>query len=157
MTRTTDEGATPTGTPTGDPADVVETPVDTSDDPDEGRESAGKEAAKYRRRLRDTEAERDTLATQLDTVRRQVVASLVATQQRLPNPEALWATTSLENLLDENGAVDPDKVEDASTAAAQRFGIDRKPVGYVPSQGTADQSKVRSGGGWLGALMTPRR
>lgn len=76
------------------------------DDPPDA--STNREAARYRRRLRDVEGERDALAGQLAALRRQV-AEHHATG--LARPSDLWlAGTDVSDLLDDQGAVDPAKV-----------------------------------------------
>lgn len=82
------------------------------DDPQDG---PGREAAKYRRRLRDTEAERDTLAGQVQTLQRAEAERLAA--DVLAVPADLWLTdTDLETVLTD-GMVDADKV----TALAEQI------------------------------------
>lgn len=73
------------------------------------------EAAKYRRRLRETEAERDQLASRLaDHDRAEVERQL---GDRLADPSDLWLTTGLDDLRGDDGAIDPDKVEAARDRA----------------------------------------
>lgn len=88
------------------------------------------EAARYRRRLRDVEAERDGLLAQLEAMRRAEVGRLV-TEQRVwqMKPAALWAAgTDLAALLTEDGAVDPVKVAAAIAVAGETLGAARVPV-----------------------------
>jgi len=75
-------------------------------------DGAGREAAKYRRRLRDTEAERDGLVARVQAMQRLEVERLVSTD--LATPADVWLTdTSMSDLLDDDGEVDPAKVTDA--------------------------------------------
>lgn len=94
---------------------------------------AGKEAAKYRRQLRDTEAERDTLKEQVTGLRKHIAETLSG----LTKPSALWAAgVEVDDLLNEDGHVDPTKVKEAVEHAADTLGLSRTPR-PDRSQGTA--------------------
>ena len=58
--------------------------------PAEPEPKPDREAAKYRRQLRDTEAERDTLAGKVEAMQRREVERQVA--EHLSNPEDFWLT-----------------------------------------------------------------
>jgi hypothetical protein len=91
-----------------------------------GSKSAGKEAARYRSRLRATEAERDELAATL-TASRRALAEHHAAAAGI-RPAALWAAgTELEDLLDAEGEVSGDLVTAAATAASEKLGLARVP------------------------------
>jgi len=71
----------------------------------------GREAAKYRRQLRETETERDALRGRVETMMKAEVERLAATD--LAAPADLWLTgTALPDLLDDDGNVDAGKVTD---------------------------------------------
>ncbi|MGI9079742.1 MAG: hypothetical protein ACR2GF_02790 [Acidimicrobiales bacterium] len=98
--------------PTTQP-DPAEGKPETADEP-----TGNAEAARYRRRLRDAEAERDTATAALDLARRQLVerAASEVTSARLGDPSDLWrAGAELADLVDEAGAADSEKV--AATTA----------------------------------------
>jgi hypothetical protein len=77
---------------------------------DEGGKFLSREAASYRRRLRDTEVERDQLRDQLDRVQRAEVERL-AGAAGLQVPGDVWTFgAALENLRGEDGAIDADTV-----------------------------------------------
>lgn len=82
-----------------------------------------REAAKWRTRLREAEAERDALQHVLDTLRRRRV-NTIARKQGI-SAEALWAVgIDLNNLLDDDGVwVDPSKVNDAVRQVKSQFGL----------------------------------
>lgn len=111
------------------------------------------EAAKYRRELRETQAELATAKEQLTTLRRAEV-------ERLAEPEgvngaALWASgVELDDLLNEDGTPNADAVTEAVTSARTAFGINPKPT--TPSadgQGAVGESIGGTGAvGWAGAL-----
>lgn len=95
---------------------TAETPAEPeTDDP---TRKARSEAAAYRRRLRDTEGERDTLAAERDQLRarlddRQRADVETLAGQRLRDGSDLWTATTLTDLLDEEGEVDPALVAQA--------------------------------------------
>ncbi|QFS89120.1 hypothetical protein FIV07_00100 [Mycobacterium sp. THAF192] len=94
---------------------------------------------KYRERLRETEAERDTLRATVETMQRREVERLAA--EHLVKPGSLWTVgVELANLLDDDGAVDPEKVSAAAVDARQQHGLEdtqaaRKRQPRVPLEG----------------------
>lgn len=85
-----------------------------------------REAAKYRRRLREAETERDTLAGRVETLQRREVERHAA--DRLAQPSDLFtvAGVALPELLDDAGDVDPGKVDEAvQTLLSDRPGLSR--------------------------------
>jgi hypothetical protein len=84
-------------------------PGDT-DQPDPDRDNANREAARYRRKLRETESQRDQLAARLEVLQRAEVERQAA--NTLADPADVWvAGTNLTDLLGEDGNIDPDKVQ----------------------------------------------
>lgn len=85
-------------------------------------ETANSEAAKYRRQLRDTEAERDTLAGQLKTARENIVTHMLS-----KSPATLDAITAagyeIDSLLDDDGNIDQEKLDAAAADTCERFNI----------------------------------
>lgn len=82
------------------------------------------EAAKYRRRLREVESERDGLATRLQAAQRREIERMAG--DTVTRPEALWAAgIDLDSLLDDSGEVNPEAVTEAVTEAAERLGLAR--------------------------------
>ncbi|SUA02957.1 Uncharacterised protein [Mycolicibacterium fortuitum] len=95
-----------------DDAQPDNTPADDGDQDDTG---GNREAAKYRRKLRDTETERDTLRDRLTVLQRSEVERLVA--DRFRDPADVWRDgTQVDDLLDDGGDIDPAKVNTAATA-----------------------------------------
>lgn len=77
---------------------------------------------KYRERLRETEAERDTLRATVESMQRREVERLTA--EHLVKPGSLWTVgVKLEDLLDDDGAVDAEKVRAAAVTARQQHGL----------------------------------
>lgn len=103
---------------------------------DDGRGGGNKEAAKYRRQLREVEAERDGLATTVETLRRQVVATAMPTDRI--KPDALWATgRNAAEFFDEAGQLDAAKLSSITKETAAKLG--------VPLQDVVHESGRRSG------------
>lgn len=96
--------------------------------------TGNKEAAKYRTRLRETEAERDTLTGQLEAAHKHIAEGLAA-KAGLPKPAALWATgLTVADALDDAGNVDPAKIATHVAEVKESLGI--HPVGnHVPREG----------------------
>jgi len=117
MTEQTDAPETlvaPTGDPAPDPVfDTADDPVlDTADD--EPPPTANSEAAKYRRRLREAEAERDRLAGLVTGHQRAEVERMASSgigPAALADGADLWAAgVELAELLDDEDRIDADKV-----------------------------------------------
>lgn len=108
-------------------ADTAE--VTEPEDATEEAEDPGKEAAKYRRRLREAEAARDDLAVKVEALQRQHVAQLL--EGHGVKPEALFATVELSDVLATDGTVDSGKVAKAVASARERFGISPPPKGNL--------------------------
>lgn len=122
------------------PTETSDVSAEDDEDQDDGAadddgDGPGREAAKYRRRLRSAEAERDRLAGQVESLQRAAVERL-ATADKL-RPAALWASgAELADLLGDDGTVDTSKVSDAIEAARQQLGIPTPPSGnYVRGEG----------------------
>lgn len=131
-TAVADTTATAEGEHTTDTPDTVDDALSTAEDTDTP-EGHG-EAAKYRRKLREAEKERDQLAARLEATQRAQAESLITATG--VKPAAVWAATNLADVLDDDGAVDPGKVTAAVTAARDSFGIN--PIGkgaHVPGLG----------------------
>ncbi len=90
------------------PSTEPETPEEAPEEAPEGKEGA--EAARYRRRLRETETELTTARTRLETFQRREVERLAS--DRLAVPGDLFAVhgVALDEVLGEDGSVDPDLV-----------------------------------------------
>lgn len=132
----------------------TETPQETPEAPEKPTE--GNEAAKYRRRLREAEAERDALTMQLDALRRAEVERLATVE--LDTPAGLWANgTELADLLADDGTVDPDKVDAAVRAAVDTLGLETRTARrrgglYVPREGGVPDYSDMTAGSWEAAF-----
>lgn len=136
---------------------AVEESVDEHD-----RDTANAEAAKYRRRLRDTEAQLTTTTDRLTAYQRRHVEQLAA--DLLATPADLFDVGQLEltQFLNDDGDIDTDEVLLAATAL-----VDLRPQlgkNYTPpwpattdyGQGVRTQS-VDGGPTWAKALAPDRR
>lgn len=118
---------------TTEPTEATEAPTDDQPQPEN---KAGKEAAKYRTRLRETEAERDALVEKVTALRRAAVDDRVKAH-KVP-VDGFWASgVQLEDLMDEDGNLDDEKVKAAADTAVETLGLERVGVRgpYVPSEG----------------------
>ena len=108
------EAQEPPATPVA--TDTAPEAVETEDGP---LAAARREAANYRRRLREVEAERDQLVAVVDGYRRGEVEALAG--RSLARGDDLWvAGVDLADLLAEDGTVDPAKVEQATAATLEQ-------------------------------------
>lgn len=113
----TDQTATETVPTETDLEPDAATPVTDPGDEDTG---PGREAAKWRRKLREVEAERDELVAQLDATRRAVVEGMLPAHE--VTAELFWlAGTDPASLVDENGAVVAELVDARATEIAANF------------------------------------
>jgi hypothetical protein len=112
----------PTDPPTPDP--TVDPPTDPAapdpnapepdpNNPDPDGTGGNSEAAKYRRRLRDAEAQRDTLATRVQTYQRREVEALAQGKLAVPGDVFAIGQLSLEDAYDPSGELRADVVETA--------------------------------------------
>jgi hypothetical protein len=138
------DGYAPIGAPVGpstpgEPAETPtgEAPLDADAEP-EDHPNARSEAARYRRRLRDTEAtlgtmtaERDALAVRLDAHDRAAVERLATTlASTLADPSDLWRDgATLADVLDADGNADPRKVAVVVASVIEAHPTWAKPVG----------------------------
>lgn len=132
--------------PTPEAVDTVpeptepDTPESTEATPEDKAEAtpgdkAAREAAKYRRRLREVEAERDRLAAQVEDLLRAEIERLSVTEHHI-KAAALWAAGyTVADLVGEDGRPDESKVAAAAADVAERFGINRFGGAYVPAEG----------------------
>ena len=148
MTETTDTGA--------DLADArserPQMPAEPTEPPSEGDDQHdAAPTGKYRAKLDAAEAERDVLRTRVEMMQKREVERQAG---RLAQPSAIWAAgVQLGDLLDPDGAVDPDRVSSAINSAINSLGLAIAPraprrdpaQGARPGEGTDSAS-------WAGLL-----
>ena len=132
-------------TETTEPTDDVEVLHDEAPEPTpepEPIDKPSREAAKYRKALRDTEAQRDVLAEQVTALQRAEVERLASA--KLAKPAGVWsAGATVDELLDDDGNVDPAKVDEAVAAAIATNGLEKKRHGpIIPGQGKQPERPV---------------
>lgn len=111
---TTEAAATPAQGEAETAEPMAETETETADTT---ASKSSREAAKYRARLREVEAERDELTSQLTTWRKSEAQTMAASV--LGDGADLWRDgLDVSDLVDESGLIDTDKV----TAAAKAVG-----------------------------------
>lgn len=149
---------------TPEPTATVPEPTDLDTDTPEDKaeatpgDKAAREAAKYRRRLREVEAERDRLAEQVLALQRAEIERLSGTECHVKG-EVLWAAGyKVSDLIGEDGRPDAAKVREAADAAAERFGIRRldRNGAYVPAEGKTPPDPLSGSITW-DRLLHPNR
>lgn len=122
-----------------EPADGTSEPTDTTDaaETDEQEPSPNREAAKYRRELRDTQSERDALQARIDQQDRAAAETLAG--QQLASADDLWRYgVELDSLRGDDGSLDPEKVTAAvtelATARPYLAGVPVDPRGLLAAQ-----------------------
>jgi len=121
----------------GQPSDGAEETADVAEEQAGDHGKATREAARYRRRLREAEAQRDALAQQLEALQRQMVERIIQRECH-GKPAGLWASgVTVADLIGEDGTVDPDKVKAAWENAVEMLGLNTRinDGAYVPSEG----------------------
>lgn len=125
----------------GQPAEELETPPpaetpeadDTTDDAADTT-PANTEAARYRVQRNQARAERDAAIAQVQALQRSIIDSLC--ENAAVQPRALWLTTELSDLVNDDGTVNTEAVSAALGRARDELGIPLPVKGaYVPNAG----------------------
>lgn len=146
--------STPAEAPVTDP--VTEDPQEADTGPqDDPLRRANAEAAQRRRQLREVESERDALRERVDTHDRETVERIAS--RSLADPSDTWiVATNLDELRDDDGALDPELVKAQITDA-----LDRKPhwrrVPDPPPDLHAGVRPIVEAGPSFGAALKGRR
>ena len=136
---------------------------DTDQDSEHGGSKPDNEAAKRRRqlretegKLRDTEAERDTLAGTVDALRKQIVASHMPHGAKL-NADSLWtAGHNPADMFTAEGTIDAGKLTEAVRETHQKFGVRFGPD-PIPGSGTGRGDTGSDGPTWSAVLNKNKR
>ena len=147
-------------TPSSDPS-AADTPTEadhppTDAPPSEGPEPEGdspsREAARYRTRLRETEAERDLVVERLAGYQRREIERLAGA--RLSRPGDVWMDgRPVAELLAEDGTVDPNRVDaEVEQVLDGRPQLD-KTYERDRDYGAGKRSSTSPGGGWQEVLQ----
>lgn len=126
----------------------TEAPVDAQED---DTKKGNSEAAKWRVRLRESEAKVATLEARVNDMHAAEVSRLATGPGKLHDGGDLLLTTQLADLLDDEGGIDPDKVTEAVSTLAEKKPHLAKPafengvgVGEKGSSSTASWASVIS-------------
>lgn len=141
------------------PVEALEAPL-SDEQPEEVQDnpkpSPNAEAAKWRHQYREAEAQRDAMAEKLTAMQRAMAEDL-ATRQSINGPSLrdaadLWRDgLTVEELLDENGVVDPEKVRDAAKGVLlQHPHWGRRPAGL--GDASASSPMPAPGASWQSVL-----
>lgn len=124
-----------------------------TEDADDGKggNKAGQEAARYRKQLRETEAERDTLRGTVDKLQRGIIAQNMPHGSKL-NADALWKSGhSPADLFTADGGIDADKLTQAVKDTHQQFGLRFGPD-PVTASGTGSREGLGQDKSWSDVL-----
>ena len=141
----------PAETPDPDDMNVVQPQSDLADDTDT---NPNHEAARWRVKAREAEQQRDALAAQLETLRKDQINATVVTMGL--RPQALWASgVELTDLIGDDGVPDQQKIRQAVESARTELGIERprKPIRSLTSGVAAPKEQPAD---WRSAFA-PRR
>lgn len=119
--------------PAAEPEPPQPDPEGTGDE----QESPNAEAAKWRKKLRKAEAERDQLAEQVEALQRQQIEALVTGAG--VKPAALWAISSLDALVNDDGTVSAEAVTQAIDTARDQLGVTPLGKGGAPIPGIGNR------------------
>ncbi|MEU2199678.1 hypothetical protein [Isoptericola sp. NPDC019482] len=121
-----------TESPTEAPEAVQEAPDAPAEAPEPGK--AGREAAKYRTQLRETEAERDTLRETVSALRREQAEA--ALDKTLAKPDSFWLTgATVDDYIDDTGNLDRSRLVADAQSAVNKQGL----ASFKRFAGHADQ------------------
>ncbi len=127
---------------------------DQSAEAPESDDKPSNEAAKYRRRLRETEAQRDTLTATLDTYRRRDAEQAAEAAGLARGGDLFDAGNQLADLLADDGTVDEEKV----TAAAAEVLAQRPHWGApTPNLDLGPRGRAEAGGPSWGDVLKAAR
>lgn len=138
-----DDAVSPDSTP--DAPEVQETHPEAAED-----KTANREAAKYRRQLRETEAARDTAQQMLTTARAQILRTEFQGHLGGLTTDALEAGGHpVDSFFTEDGTLDVQRLRTAATEVMERFGLTQKLI--IPSEGRSPENTYM-GNGWQDAF-----
>lgn len=127
ITQTTEEETvdTPTSPPAAPQSDATPEPEETPTDAENAAESddgkkGNPEAAKWRVRFREAETELEALRSRVADMQAADISRLATGPGKLHDGGDLLLTAQIADLLNDEGAVDPEKVSEAVKALAQR-------------------------------------
>ena len=126
---------------TVEPAQTAQEPpaVPAEGDATPDQDGPGREAARYRRALRETESERDGLRGRVTALQRSEVQRIAS--EVLQVPASIWTSgVQLDALLSEDGSVDPTLVSAAATSALTSVGLAPRMRNPAPDHGQGQRT-----------------
>ncbi len=148
-----DDAPAPPEPPPEPPEDAPQTGQDAPDAPESHEGSPNREAARWRSRLRATEAERDALAERVTTMRRREAEQVASGS--LSRPADLWLDgIEVGELLDDDGEVDAARV-----ALAVKAVLDGRPqlAPKVADHGGGRRQSPASPASWADVIRSRKR
>ncbi|KHO21820.1 hypothetical protein [Mycolicibacterium setense] len=134
-----------------------------SDQGDDAARKARREAAGLRKRLRETETERDELCAERDEIRaqrdaaREEIVAMIATTSGLPDLGLLAAAGhDAASFITDEGRVDRVKVTDACRDAMKRYRIGRPPAPNPQQASGVHQPGESTSQQWVAAFAPPK-
>ena len=120
---------------------TAETPETTTEEPAKANEGAGpklhQEAARYRHRAKEAEANRDALAQRVEQLQSREVERLASKHLSAPADLLTLGGVTVADLLNDDGDVDPDKVSAvAAEVLGSRPGLKPNAPAFDPTQGS---------------------
>lgn len=104
---------------------VEEVPVE--DAPQvETASNPNREAAKYRKQLRETEVERDQLLSTVEALQRSIIETHISTTFEVEPAGVFASGVELSAFLTEDGVIDPDKTRDVVNDAIRSLGLNTR-------------------------------
>ncbi|MCI1963292.1 MAG: hypothetical protein LKJ18_03970 [Ancrocorticia sp.] len=135
------------------PEEAVDTVEQVSEQPDT---SANTEAAKYRRKLREAEAERDQATMQRDALARSIAEGYLPAN--VPARLFWEKNTNVTEILGKDGGVDKAKVEAAAKQLVDEYGL-KPAAGRLIVEADGKHANVRSDDttSWASVVRGPNR
>ena len=123
------------------PEGEISNPTPDTDDT-ETTGNPNKEAAKYRRQLRDVEAERDALTGQVEAMQRAMIESEVARAGY--KPAAFWSRdeNTADQFFTDDGTLDTDALSEAITTTARELGLTNGRGPVAPREGGTSRPRA---------------
>jgi len=129
--------------PNATPADDDTTPTDDTET-SSGAAELAREARNWRKKYQSLKAETEALTTRLDNAQRQIVEHHLA--GKIADPDDYWRTTTLEDLRDDTGDINPDAITTRLNdllAAKPHYAPPRPGSSAVPTSEVTGNTPIR--------------
>ncbi|MCX2929268.1 hypothetical protein ORI20_03205 [Mycobacterium sp. CVI_P3] len=145
-----DMGEDTESTATDTTADATQDQDQVDDGTDAEESSPNAEAARWRKKLRETESQLETMAARVETLQRQQVDAQVSAAG--VKPQAVYSVADLADLVGEDGSVDTEKVTEAVAKAKEQLGIGISKGSLVPGVGQRPEKPPQAENPWTTAF-----